>query len=269
MNYQVDIIIIGDSKEGHEALDKIASGNINIKIAFISRDFRYTTTHDYLNVEYFNDKVVFVDYKNRLFGCYLLGGHRIYSTHLIISTGLKYSSLIIDNKEVPNVFHSANNTLKNAKSLPAIVIGNHNTDAKLALDVAKKYRRVYLCTANSDLDKLTQSNAKKLAEAKNLLVLSNTSVRRFTANDEGLQTVELDSYSTVTCSAIYVRTERFPEVNFIPTSLIQKNETKHLIVADNAESLIIPKCFAIGKCAVKSTKRMQQLMVETVLNDFQ
>ena len=33
MNYQYDLIIIGDSKEGNQLVKNIASGNLNIKIA--------------------------------------------------------------------------------------------------------------------------------------------------------------------------------------------------------------------------------------------
>ena len=50
MNYQVDIVIIGDSLEGYNILKKIADGKPTIKIAFISREFRSTTTHDFLNL---------------------------------------------------------------------------------------------------------------------------------------------------------------------------------------------------------------------------
>lgn len=268
MNCQVDVIVIGDSKEGHEALYKIASSGPAIKIAFISREFKSNTTHDFLNVEYIKDEVVFLDYKNRLFGCYLRGGDRLYCTHLIIATGLKYAPLVINDKEVPNVFYTAEDIAKNAKDQPAIVIGSHNSDAKFALDVAKKHKHVYLCTEKLKLDKLTQSNAKKLSETKNLVILPNTSVQKVTISENTLRSVDLTNYSTVTCSAIYVKTEATPEVSFVPTCLIQKDPTKHLKVANNAESLIVPKCFAIGNCACKSTKRMQQLMVDTILTDF-
>ena len=71
MNTQFDVIIIGDSKAGNEALACIASANRCISVAFISREFKSTTTKDFLNVEYIKEEVVFTDYKNRLFGCYL------------------------------------------------------------------------------------------------------------------------------------------------------------------------------------------------------
>lgn len=268
MNCQVDVIIIGDSIEGQEALKKIASNNPTIKTAFISRNFRSTTTRDYINVEYLKEEVVFIDYKNRLFGCYLKNGDRIYSTHLVIATGVLYEPLMLNNKAVPNVFYNTSDIPKLAKNQPAIVIGQQNSDVKFALAVAKKYRHVYLCTEKLNLDNITPANVKKLAETENIVVLPNTSILKVIAPEGVLQTVELDNYSTVTCAAIYVKTAATPEVDFVSTKLIQKDETNHLIVAGNAESLIVPKCFAIGSCAKKSTKQMNQLMVETILNDF-
>ena len=56
MNYQYDLIIIGDSKEGNQLVKSIALANLNIKIAFISREFKSATTPDFLNVEYIKDE---------------------------------------------------------------------------------------------------------------------------------------------------------------------------------------------------------------------
>ena len=57
MNRQFDVIIIGDSKAGNAAVKSIAGANRNIKVAFISREFKRSTTRDFLNVEYIKDEV--------------------------------------------------------------------------------------------------------------------------------------------------------------------------------------------------------------------
>jgi hypothetical protein len=106
MNYQYDLIIIGDSKEGNQLVKSIATANLNIKIAFISREFKSATTPDFLNVEYIKDEVILTDYKNRLFGCYLKSGSRLYATHLVFAVGEKYAAFTINNKKVPNVFNT-------------------------------------------------------------------------------------------------------------------------------------------------------------------
>ena len=268
MNYLVDVVVVGDSTEGYEIIKKIAPVNPAIKMAFISREFKSTTTYDFLNVEYLKEEVIFTNYKNRLFGCFLRNGDRVYSTHLIIATGLAYAPLVLNNEVVPCVFNSLTEIPKTAKNQPAIVIGQQNSDVKFALDVAKKYKQVYFCTDKLTIDNITAANEKKLAEAENIVVLPNTSLLKAIVSDGLLQEVELDNYSTLTCSAIYVKTEATPEVTFISDKLIKKTISGHLEVSDVAESSIIPKCYAIGNCAKKSTKKMSQAMIEEILKDF-
>lgn len=269
MNYQVDVIIVGDSKIGHEILDTIASNRPAIKVAFISKVFKSTTTHDYLNVEYFRNEVTFTDYKNRLFGCYLDDGTRIYGTHLIIASGLAYSTLVLNDKPVlTGVYNNAEDIPKLAKNQPAVVVCNHNSDIKLALDVAKKYKQVYLCVSGTDIPYLTALNAKKLAKATNIVVLQNTSLVKAITENNILQKVELNNYSTLNCSAIYIKTPAKPDVAFVSDKLIQKNSTGFLVTTENAESALVPKCFAIGNCVLRCTKAMKQNLVEAILNDF-
>ena len=173
MNRQFDVIIIGDSKEGNAAVKGIAGVNRNIKVAFISRDFKSTTTRDFLNVEYIKDEVSYVDYNRGLFGCYLKSGSRHYCTHLVIATGLSYAPFKTGSKVVPGVFNTINEIPKAAKQQVAVVTGSHNDDAKLALAVAKKYKYVYFCTDVVKLiDSMSETLAKKLDMAENMLVIN-------------------------------------------------------------------------------------------------
>lgn len=267
MNRQFDVIVIGDSKAGNETVKNIATADRTIKIAFISCEFKSSTTRDFISVEYIKDEVIFTDYKNRLFGCYLKSGARHYCTHLIIASGLAYEPLIINNKHVPNVYNNIYNISKSAKNQPAIVIGGKNSDVKLALAVAKKYKQVYLCTESIELTDITMTNKKKLAAAKNIAVLPNASIIKFHTIDGALQTVELDNYSTVTCSAIFVKTAAKPETSFI-SNIISKDSDNFLVTTNLAQSSFIPRCFAVGNCARSSTKKMRAMMIETILNDF-
>lgn len=268
MNYQVDVIIIGDSKSGHEMLDELASSKPTIKFAFVSQAFKSTTTHDYLNVEYFRDEVVLIDYKNRLFGCYLKNGKRIYGTHLIVASGLNYSPLMLNNKPAVGVFNTTDDIPRTAKNQPAVVICNKNSDVKFALDVAKKYKQVYVCSKDFSIEGLTESNTTKLTEAKNIVVLPNTSLLKALAKDGVLNKVELNNYATLNCSAIYVKTDATPAVKFIPDNLFQRDEAGYLITNEKAESTLVPKCFAVGNCAKKYTKAMEQVLIKTILSDF-
>lgn len=267
MNHQFDLVVIGDSKEGNIAVKNIATAKPYTKIAFISREFKNKTTHDFLNVEYIKEEVIFTDYKNRLFGCYLKNNDRIYSTHLVIATGLKYSPFVLGNKQVPCVFNTLTDIPKQSKSQPAVVVGNTSTDVKFALSVAKKYKQVYLCANTIELD-ITEALLKKLNNTKNLVVLPNASITKFNAPDGVLMSVDLDNYSKVTCSAIFIKTTSSPETSFVSDKLISKETGGYLKATNTSQSLLVPKCFAVGSCAAKSTKKMIQAMIEEILNDF-
>lgn len=267
MNHQFDIIVIGDSKEGNNVLKHIASLKPTIKIAFISREFKNSTTHDFLNVEYIKGEITFTDYRNRLFGCYLANGDRFYCTHLIIASGLKYEPFRIGNKPVPNVYNTLNDIPKNTKMQPALVIANSDKEVKFAMSVAKKYKQVYLCTKEIEL-KANSATLKKLDTIKNIVVLPNTSVLKVFSSDGALEKVELDNYSTITCSAIYVKTAATPETYFVSEKLIAKNEEHYLETSLNLESSLVPKCFALGNCAKKCSKKMIAALYETILKDF-
>lgn len=268
MNCQVDVIIIGDSRAGHEILDKVASSKPTIKVAFISDTFKSYTTHDYINVEYIKGSVILTDYKNRLFGVYLKDGSRIYSTHLVVASGVAYAPFMLNNKQIPQVFYNVDDVPKTSKNLPAVVICNDNSEVKFAIDVAKKYKQVYLCSKELTINNITPANVKKLAALENLIVLPNTSITKTVIKDGVLQKVELDNYSVVNCAAIYVKTAATPDINFVSERLIKRDETGYLITTEAAESTLVPKCFAVGNCAQKYTKAMLQALIETILKDF-
>ncbi len=267
MNNQFDLIIIGDSKEGNQLLTNIASANTGIKIAFISRDFKRKTSHEFLSVDYIKEEVVFTDYKNRLFGCYLKSGLRLYATHLVFAVGQKYAPFMLENKKVPNVFNTAVDIPKEAKDLQAIVLGHTTEDIKLTLEVAKKYRHVYLCSKPIELEG-TERQLKKLAEAKNVVVLPNTQLVGLSTQRGNLKTVELDNYSTITCSAIFVKTATKPDTSCVSKKLIKCDDLGYLETDRYAESTLVPKCFAIGTCAQRNTKRTVANLTEKILNNF-
>ena len=266
MNRQFDVIIVGDSNAGNAAVKSIAGANRKIKVAFISRDFKSSTTRDFLNVEYIKDELTYVDYNRGLFGCYLKSGVRNYCTHLIIATGIRYAPFKVGNKVVPGVLNTINEIPKTAKQHVAIVVGNKIADTKLALAVAKKYKYVYLCTESMELV-VNESIDKKLSNAKNLLILRNSSIAKTAFENGVLIGVTLDNYTKLTCNSIYAITEATPETEFISEKLINK-ENGYLKTTDIAQSTFVPKFFAIGNCACKSTMKMQAAMVEAILNDF-
>lgn len=267
MNRQFDIIVVGDSKAGNAVVKSIAEASRKINIAFISREFKNSITRNFLNVEHIKGEVTFTDYKNRLFGCYMKNGDRHFCTHLIIASGINYEPLYAGNRQVPGVFNTANEIPKGTKNQVAAVFGNREADAKLALAVAKKYKYVYLCAESMSLE-ASEATRKKVDASENILVLSNASLKKATFADGILASVSLDNYSNITCNAIFAQTPSKPATAFVSDKLITKDEFGYLKTSSISQSLLVPKCFAIGNCVNKSTKKMQQALVEAVLSDF-
>lgn len=267
MNKQFDIIIIGDSPEGVKALKKLAGTSRQLKIAFVSRAFKSTTTRDFLNVEYIKDDLLLIDYKAKLFGCYLKSGLRLYSTHVVLASGLKYANYLVNGKPAPNVFNTATDISKLAKNLPAVVVGHDTAAVKLALSVAKKYRQVYVCM--NVLNPVCSDALKaKLDAANNIVLLPNASITKVHTSKGVLDTVELSNYSQITCKAIFVKTASTPETGFVSTKLINKDSAGYCITNNQAESTLVPKLFAIGSCAAKSPAKQQEMMIKAILADF-
>jgi thioredoxin reductase len=177
---------------------------------------------------------------------------------------------MVDGEVIPGVFNTTTDIIpKLAKDQPAIVVYNNAADAKFALEVADKYKQVYLCSDKIDIkNELTKTIAKKLAETENIAILPNTKIKKAITEKGVLQKVELDNYSVINCSAIFVKTNTAPAIDFIPKKLIPRDDNGYLAVAGNAESSLVPKCFAVGNCIQKYTKAMGQNLVETILKDF-
>jgi thioredoxin reductase len=151
------------------------------------------------------------------------------------------------------------------------VLANNTADIKFALEVAKKYKYVYICL--DDFGNWISDELRKkllLKQANNIVVLPNTHINKVSAYDENLVTIELDNYSTVTCAAIYVKTEASPDTSCISAraGLIKADENGYLETTNNLESTLVPKCFAAGSCTQKCTKKMINSLIETILADF-
>jgi thioredoxin reductase len=267
MNKQFDIIIIGDSPEGYKVLKQLAGASRKLKVAYVSREFKTKTTRDFLNVEYIKATVLHLNYRTRLFGCFLSNDDVLFSTHLIIASGQAYAPYKVHGKSVPCVFNTVYDIPKSAKTQPAVVIGDSTQAAKLAISVAKKYKQVYFCLPAFEPD-VSKTLLAKLTATKNLLLLPNAVITKVTAPDGKLQGVDLSNYASLTCNAIFIQTAVTPETSFIPDNLVAKDKNGYCIVSECAESTLTPKCFVLGSAATKSTAKQKNMAVATILADF-
>ena len=235
----------------------------------ISQAFKSTTSQDYANVKYFKNEVEYVSYRHRLFCCYMKNGDNLFSTHLIIATGLKYEPVLINNEEIPGIFYSIDRLSSKSAEQAVLVISNQEPDIKFVTEIAKRYQQAYLSTTEVDFIKnLPAAAAKKIAKLDNLNILSNTSIKKIAFDiNTSLYNIEFDNYSSITCAAIYAKTTTKPALDFVPKKLLLR-EADEPIVTDNCESTLVPKCFVAGSCLNKYTKTMEQKLVNLVLKDF-
>ena len=72
------------------------------------------------------------------------------------------------------------------------------------------------------------------------------------------------------CAAIYVKTEVSPDTACITprANLIKADEAGYLETNEKLESTLVPKCFAVGSCTQKCTKKMITALTEAILADF-
>lgn len=268
MNFRVDVIIIGNSKASYNILNKIASKQ-SIELAFINTQSNNSTTCDYKNVHCFNSKVKYVSYKHRLFSCYMENGDNVFGTHLIVAPESIYEPVIINNKIIPNTFSSIDNVPSHAKDQTALVICCQDSDAKMAISVAKKYNLVYLCINTTDLiDCVSAGSAAKLNKLKNLMVIPNTSVKDVVLDENlAIQKIKLDNYTELECAAIFTSTASKPAIDFMPTNILPR-ENGYPVVSSACESTVVPSCFVAGDCLKKYTKTMEQKIIESIMKDF-
>ena len=116
-------------------------------------------------------------------------------------------------------------------------------------------------------ESLSAATAKKINKAENITVLHNASIKNAISDSGVLQRVELDNYSEIACSAIYLKNDSAPAIDFIPRKIISRDGA-YPIVRDNCESYLVPGCFIAGTCLKKYTKAMEQKIVESILRDF-
>lgn len=214
------------------------------------------------NIEVFTAPFELLDYRNRLFGCYLEGGIRLFSTTILVAMGTKNIPLLCKNKQVPNAYYDSKSLPKNHKESQAVILGSSQKCLRLALDLSKKFRYLYLCTETFDLQGTDKQKAR-LEACKNVVVLPGAKLLSVTTKNGTLQSIELDTYSTITCSAVYADTPTIPATRGIPVKFFNLSPDKFLITTPSGESTIIPSLFATGSCCAENNPA--ELVYKTIL----
>jgi thioredoxin reductase len=256
-----DVIIIGATPEGIELAKKLSV--TNKKIIIISSKF-YTTI-DCENVSQLEAEVVFLSYIRGLIGANVIQENSkgiIYGTNLVLATGTKPIKTSLRNS---NIRYKALDIPGKHKSEPAVIYGNNEEAASYALDLAKRFCYVYFCTKDFELN-CSKRLQKKINETANIVHLPGCNIMSCKNDKDGkLAEVTLDTYATITTSALVCALGRTPDIPTFARKFIGVAEDGFVEIKDFNESKLVPGVYAVGDlCRTKAKKDLTKLATHLI-----
>ena len=150
MAHIYETIIIGATPEGLDLAEQLSGEGR--KTIIVSSHFKYRTTRHKLNgVELLEATAVFLSFSHGLFGVNVETTNSkgaIFGCNVVFATGTKPVKSVLKNQ---NIVYKAIDLVGKHKSEPVVIYGNNGTAVSYALDLAKKYCYVYLCTPDFEL----------------------------------------------------------------------------------------------------------------------
>jgi thioredoxin reductase len=266
-NQFFDIIILGASKEGLSVYKKLKQTEFGRTVQLISERFP-ASVEDTSN--FITGKVAFISYNHGMMGITLdsdQGIPRIFCHNLIIATGecpKKFPKL---GPTVDQIYYNAVDIPEDSKSAAAVVYGDTEYAAKMALTLRKKYKYVYLCTKSFE-PKYSYQVRKRLKEATNVAHLPGCQIAEYDGSKGKLTKVTLDTYETITCKALYVDIGRTPDLSAFPNTryrLFAVNEDSKIITDENCQTLV-PKVFAVGAVSTGYNINKEKALIKLLKN---
>jgi thioredoxin reductase len=256
-----DVIIVGATPEGIELAKKLSV--TNKKIIIISSKF-YTTI-DCENVSQLEAEVVFLSYIRGLIGANVIQENSkgiIYGTNLVLATGTKPIKTSLRNS---NIRYKALDIPGKHKSEPAVIYGNNEEAASYALDLAKRFCYVYFCTKDFELN-CSKRLQKKINETANIVHLPGCNIMSCKNDKDGkLAEVTLDTYATITTSALVCALGRTPDIPTFARKFIGVAEDGFVEIKDFNESKLVPGVYAVGDlCRTKAKKDLTKLATHLI-----
>jgi thioredoxin reductase len=193
---------------------------------------------------------VFSSYIHGLIGLTLADRTQVFGLNTVIAVGTKPIKSSLKNN---NIRYNLVN-LKASKTTPAVVVGHDNLAAIYALTMAKKFKYVYLCSDTLDLT-CDAKYIKKLENTANIVHLPNCNIVSCKNDKDGnLTEVQLDTYSSIKCSALVMSLGRIPDNSGFSKRMLSTDPEGYIITKGFNTTTIIPSIYAIGTCTRSSSK---------------
>lgn len=264
MSHIYETIIIGATPQGLALAEQLASPKRNV--ALISRNFSYKTKKQTLaNIDTVEGQAIFLSFSHGLFGVSLKDGGSIFGCNIVFATGTVPKTI---NLKGNGIYYKAIDVIGKHKSRQAVVYGDTELAVKYAIELAKQFCYVYLCTPGFDLN-CSKKLVRKLNDTANIAHLPGCNIKTCKRDLKTYSLVEvtLDTYDTIKASALVVDVGRTPDLPAFADRFINRDEDGYAIVS-NLESTKVPGVFAVGDLTRKCTKKDLQQLCERLKAKF-
>mgnify|MGYP003293980916 CR=1 FL=1 len=243
-----DVIVIGASEEGISFCEQLLAKTTGLQVALVSRNFNRPV--EVAGLTKISGEVIFSTYNRGMIGLTLHDRTQIFGVNVVIAVGTKP---VKSNLKNTNIRYNLLN-IKASKTTPVVVAGNNNLAASYALTLAKKFKYVYLCSNSVELD-CDAKYIKKLENVANIVHLPNCNVLGCKNDKDGkLVEVQLDTYSSIRCSALIMSLGRMPDNSGLSNRMISVDSEGYIVTKEFNTTTIVPKIYAIGTCTRGGTK---------------
>lgn len=256
-NELFDIVILGASEHGLALAEYIKAKQPETKLAIVSKHFDLAKRREKLaDTTLIQEESLFSSFNRGLIVLTLKNRQIVAGKNLVIATGGTPIHAAADKfKNNKNVCYSPKEITVDPKNKPAVVYGNGEDAVAFALELAKRFKYVYLCSSTFELD-CDARLVKKLNDMANIVHLPNCNIASSKNNKEGkLVEITLDTYDTINCSALVLALGRKPCVDGIDPKMVELDEDGYIEINARHQTTKVPNVYAIGECTKHNTKR--------------
>lgn len=242
-NKLYDLVVIGASREGLHTAKYFSKKYQNLNILLVSSSFNYGKP---LGLSYTQDTVVFSEYLFGIIKLYLKTSGHICTKNVILATGTQPRMLdCVNTRRVAyNIFQLSKGTKKHTVA----VIGQSKDFADLLSKLSRKFKKVYLCTAESELD-IPETVTSLINQYKNIQLLPLSLVLKVQPSEKGLvYNIKLNTNGFVKCNFILALTERMPAKNCLNNQMVALDSNGYYKINGSHKTGPVPGIFAVGSC---------------------
>lgn len=258
-----DLLIVGASKFSFYIVKELKKKQPDIKIAVISSNFNHIEPKQLEKVDSLQDTVAYLDYFRGLIRVYTKTSYYC-ARYVIVSTGTNqvFAEDFITEKLL-KIASSDKVFPENSQDLNLAVLGTSNTTLATAIDLAKHFKQVYVCSPNMTF-RPGNKTKEKIAKLKNIKVFNNCTIVDYKLNNGQLASIILDTYAELDCSKLVIVSQRKPDVPKAFSRVCKVNE-KGALVVDSEGRTSLKNIYALGGCASRYSATALDDIVNTVL----